>query len=52
MAPVMKPVTVTVVGIVIDRKTVPPATVMFAVNVAVGDTVIEVVVGPMTVVSE
>lgn len=48
----MKPVTVTVVGIVTVMNTVPPVVVTFTRNALVGVIVIEVVVGPMVVVVE
>lgn len=50
--PVMKPVTVTVDGIVMVRYVVPPVVVWFTKYVVVGELVIEVVVGPVTVVCE
>lgn len=50
--PVMKPVTVTVDGIVMVRYVVPPVVVRFTKYVVVGELVIEVVVGPVTVVCE
>jgi hypothetical protein len=48
--PVMKPVMLKVVGIVIVEYTTPPVIVTLKVNVLVGDIVIDVVVGPTTVV--
>jgi hypothetical protein len=46
----MKPVTVTVVGVVTVMNTVAPVVVTFTRNAVVGVAVIEVVVGPTVIV--